>query len=197
MRATEIVNEIELINDVDFPQALAQQRLELASPVKSFSDSLTVFFYAEANIRMLFLADQHKNIAAIAFFMSVKNDQVWQAKNAASYAPFKGQRLVAELYKIAKNDFKKSIQSDFEQTTAGMRLWTQTLPSIGLPPRIYDHSTDRVIDPSTQKVNVYPASDDPDVHRYSWIIERNDYYPAQNLVENTLLLPTTGKWAAR
>jgi len=197
MRANEVVNEIELIGDVEFPQSAAQARLMLAAPVRPFSGHLTVYYYAEDSVRLLFLADQEKNVAAIAFFMSSKNDQVWQAKNAAAYPPYRGQRLVAELYKIAKVDFKKSIQSDFEQTTAGMRLWTQTLPSIGLSPRVYDHSTDRVIDPSTQKVNVYPAFDDPDVHRYSWIIERNDYYPAQNLVENTLLLPTTGKWAAR
>ena len=197
MRADEILAEIEQINSVDFPQSAAQQRLELASPVKQFSGQLTVYYYAEGNVRLLFMADSKKNVAAIAFFISAKNDRVWQAKNAATYKPYKGQQLVAELYRIAKTDFKKSIQSDFEQTSAGMRLWTETLPKIGLVPRVYDHTTDRVIDPQTQKVNVYPAFDDPDVHRYSWILERNDYYPAQNLVENSLLLPTTGKWAAR
>lgn len=191
------VDEIELIGDVEFPKDEAQQRLKPASPYKQFSDDLVVYYYAESNIRMLFLADRDRQPAAIAFFVSTHNDRVWQAKNAASYPPHKGQKLVAQLYRIAKVDFKKSIQSDLEQTTSGMNLWTVSLPSIGLEPRIYDHNEDRVIDPKTQRVNVYPSFDSPEVHRYSWILERNDYYPTQNLIENRLLMPLRGRWSDR
>lgn len=35
----------------------------------------------------------------------------------------------------------------------------------------------------------------PDLYRYIWILERNDHYPDQNIVnEDSLLMPYTGLW---
>lgn len=196
MRANEFIQEIELIGDVEFPRAAAEKRLKLASPHSQLGD-FVVYFHSDDDIRLLFLVDRKKQLAAIAFFVSKMNDRVWQAKNIATYEPHKGKKLAAQLYKFVKTEFLKSIQSDLEQTTSGARLWVSDLPSIGLHPKIYDHSTDRIIDPETQKENVYPGYNSPEVHRYSWIIERNDYYPEQNLIENQLLMPITGRWSNR
>jgi len=196
MRANELIQEIELIGDVEFPKSAAELRLQLAVPHSKLGDFI-VYFHSDDDIRLLFLVDSKKQLAAIAFFISKMNDRVWQAKNTATYEPHRGKKLAAQLYKIVKTDFHKSIQSDLEQTSAGAKLWTSDLPDIGLAPKIYDHTTDRIIDPKTQKVNAYPGYESPEIKRYSWIIERNDYYPEQNLIKNQLLLPITGRWSNR
>jgi hypothetical protein len=189
-----IVSEIELIGGVEFPKDQAQQRLSISSPYGKFNDELYVYFLSDGDVRIVTLADDEEHVAALASFISKNNDSIWQAKNIATYHPYKNQKLAANLYKYIKTQFRKSLQSDYEQTVSGAKLWTKDLPSVGLFPMIYDHATDRIIDPEKQKINMYPPIDSEDTLRYSWILEKNDFYSAQNLIENPLLLPLTSKW---
>lgn len=189
------INEIEMIGDVEFPYGEAEKRLALASPMGMFDHQFMLYFAERGNIRMLFLVDDDKRIAAIATFASRINGKVWQSKNVATYDPYKGQQLAGKLYKYAKEKLRKSLQSDIEQTWSGRKLWTKTLPALGLQPMIFDTTTERIADPNVTAIDVYPDDSSPDLHRYCWILERNDHYPDQNLMnEGSLLMPYYGMW---
>ena len=189
------INEIEMIGDVEFPYGEAVKRLALASPQGMFDSQFMLYFAERGNIRMLLLVDNSKNVAAIATFASRLNGKIWQTKNVASYDPYKGQQLAGKLYQYVKEKLNKSLQSDTEQTWAGRKLWTKTLPALGLRPMIFDTQTERIADPKTSDIDVYPNDSSPDLHRYCWILERHDHYPDQNLMnESSLLMPYTGMW---
>lgn len=189
------INEIELVNiGNSFPIAKVKEFLKKATPNGMLGD-FVVHYVESGNHRGIILTDQESNIAAYAGFVVRLNGKIWQAKNAVSYDPFKGQRLVGKIYKLVKETLGKSIQSDTEQTQAGMLLWTKTLPSLGLNPMVYDTSTGHIINPSTTNVNMYPQQGSSIEHRYTWILERNDHYPVQNLlVEGSLLMPFKNLW---
>ena len=96
---------------------------------------------------------------------------------------------------MKKEELKISIQSDTQQTTSGMKLWTKTLPSLGMKPMIFDTETDRIIDPAVTKIDMYPKGSINKKWRYTWILERFDHYPEQNLLaEGSLLMPYVGIW---
>lgn len=97
---------------------------------------------------------------------------------------------------------KKSIQSDIEQTESSRILWTKLLPDLGLKPKIFDTGSGYIIDDTypekyshaLEKMYTYDY-DDPEKFKYTWILEKNDYYQEHNiLTETRLLLPTTGFW---
>lgn len=187
------LDEIELVSiGNSFPVEQVRRYLERASPTGTLDD-LVVHYVESGNHRGIILADDDDNIAAYASFVVRLNGRVWQAKNAVSYEPFKGRQLVGKIYRLVREKFGKSIQSDTEQTVAGMRLWTKTLPALGLNPKVYDTETGHIIDPGS--IDIYPHSGSADQHRYTWILERNDHYPEQNLLnESSLLMPNRGLW---
>ena len=189
------ITEIELINDQTFPKEQLGKFLAKSSP-RGMLGEFTVNYLENNNQRMFILTDSENRIASFATFRERLNGRVWQSRNAASFAPYQGQSLVGKLYKMIKTDFKKSIQSDNTQTTSGVKLWTQILPSLGLVPMIFDTTTEKIIDPASSTIDMYPKDyDDPEIHRYTWILEKFDNYPEQNLlVEGSLLMPYTGLW---
>jgi hypothetical protein len=189
------INEIELVNiGQSFPIDLVKKFLDKSSPNGQI-DQFIVNYVESGNHRGIILTDQEENIAAYAGFVVRLNGRVWQAKNAVSYDPYRGQALVGKIYKMVKQNLNKSIQSDTEQTTDGMKLWTKTLPSLGLDPKIYDVTTGHILDPEKSKHLMYPQSGSAHEHRYTWILERNDRYPEQNILsEQSLLMPYRGLW---
>lgn len=189
------INEIELVSiGNSFPKSKVEEFLAKATP-NGMLGNFVVNYVESGNHRGIILTDQDNNIAAYAGFVVRINGKIWQAKNAVSYPPFKGQQLVGQIYKLVKETLKKSIQSDTEQTVDGMKLWTKTLPGLGLHPMIYDTTTGHIIDPKSNAVNMYPHQGSSTEHRYTWILERNDRYPEQNLlVEGSLLMPYKDLW---
>ena len=61
---------------------------------------------------------------------------------------------------------------------------------------IYDMETNRIIDLRKYKIDMYPKSDDPSLlKKYTWILERSDHYPSQNMLrEGLMLMPLRGLW---
>jgi len=189
------INEIEMVGDNEFPYSLAEQHRIASNPMGMFDRNFMLNYLEEGHDRVLILTDDDRKIAAYAGFRSRINGKVWQSKNIATYDPYKGQQLAGKLYKYVKEKLNKSLQSDLEQTWAGRKLWTKTLPALGLQPMIFDTKTERIADPRVTDINVYPDDSSPDLHRYCWILERRDHYPEQNLVnESSLLMPFTGMW---
>ena len=189
------VNEIELVNiGQSFPVDQVKKYLAQSNPNGTLG-KFTVNYVESGNHRGIILTDADNNIAAYVSFVVRLNGRVWQAKNAVSYDPYKGQALVGKIYKMVKEQFKKSIQSDTEQTVDGMKLWTKTLPSLGLSPKVYDVETGHILEPEQAHNLMYPQQGSPGEHRYTWILERNDRYPEQNLLsEASLLMPYKGLW---
>jgi len=199
MKVTDVVNEIELVGDQSFPLEKIKTILAKSRPSGMLDNEFVINYLEHNNNRVIILTDDDKNIAAFAGFQSWNNGKVWQAKNAETFAPYKGRALVARIYKFAKESLKQSIQSDVEQTVAGRTLWTKTLPSIGLKPMIFDTSTERVIDPAEFDLSkLYSDVTTPESIRYSWIIETYDRYSSTSLLEeDSILLPLTGLWKTK
>jgi hypothetical protein len=191
-----IVDEMELVGDQMFPYEQAVKVKNLAKFVGSFDQDLTMMYYEGGDERFLLLVDDDQNIASISGFFSRLNGKVWQAKQSATYDPYTGRRLVGKMYKYAKEQLKKSIQSDITQTYAGKKLWTKIIPSLGLTPMILDTETEHILDPNKiDRGLIYPDDSSPVLHRYCWVLERFDHYPTQNLLkENSLFVPITGLW---
>jgi hypothetical protein len=189
------IDEIELVNiGQSFPKDHVQQFLDGSSP-NGRLDDFVVNYRESGNHRGIILTDSQGDIAAYVGFVVRLNGRVWQAKNAVVYEPYKGQGLVGRVYRMVKQHMGQSIQSDTEQTTDGMRLWTRTLPSLGLHPMIYDAETGHVLSPEQGQHLIYPQSGSGNQHRYTWILERHDHYPEQNLLlEESLLMPLKNLW---
>lgn len=189
------IQEIELVSiGNSFPQSIVSQHLKTASPIGK-SEDFTVYYKENNDQRIVIFADNGNTVAAFAGFRTRLNGKVWQAKNAASYDPYKGQGLVGKLYLFVKEQLKKSIQSDSEQTVDGAKLWTNTLPQLGLRPKIYDTETGHIIEPSESNIDMYPVQGSANQYRYTWILEKFDHYPDQNLLtEDSLLMPYKGLW---
>lgn len=189
------IQEIELVNiGQSFPVDQVKKFLDQSSP-NGMIDGFVANYIESGNHRGVILTDTDGNIAAYAGFRTRLNGRVWQAKNAVSYDPYRGRALVGKIYRMVKQQLGKSIQSNTEHTVAGMKLWTKTLPSLGLSPRVYDTQTGHILDPDQALDLMYPHQGSHNEHRYTWILERNDRYPEQNLVhEASLLMPFKGLW---
>ena len=189
------IQEIELVNiGQSFPVDQVKKFLDQSSP-NSMIDGFVVNYLESGDHREIILTDTDGNIAAYAGFRVRLNGRVWQAKNAVSYDPCRGRALVGKIYRMVKQQLGKSIQSDTEHTIAGMKLWTKTLPSLGLHPRVYDTQTGHILDTEQALDLMYPHQGSRNEHRYTWILERNDHYPVQNLLhEASLLMPVRGLW---
>lgn len=191
------INGIEKIPEQYFPIEKAAQLLSRASPMGKIEE-FNINYLEDNNARAVILTDLENIIAAIATFVVRINGNIWQVKNVQSYPPYKNKALAAKIYKMVKEKIGKSIQSDIFQSNGAQTLWTKTLPSIGLNPMIFDMQTDRIINPNNFDMSLlYPDSfgNDSAKFRYSWIIEKNDNYPSQNLLsENSIIMPITGMW---
>ena len=196
------IDEILRISTQEFPIHKVRQLLQMTKDGYDDIDELTVNYLESGNERIIILTDRNKNIAAFAGFISRMNGKVWQAKNLQTYNQYKGKQLGAKIFKYVKDTMKKNLQSDVEQSPSAEILWTKTLPGLGLHPRIFDTETDRIIDQSNEKMynialsKMYTSDDnDPDKFKYTWILEKTDHYPCQNLlIEGGLLMPYTGLW---
>lgn len=189
------LHEIEQVPAQDFPKEIIEKYLERSTPIGNLEE-FTINYLEHGSQRVLILTDIDSNVAAYAGFASRLNGRVWQAKNAQTYSPFNGRALVAKIYKVVKEQLHKSIQSDTEQSISAIKLWTKTLPNLGLKPMVFDTETERIISPDRFDLALmYPVSDSASKVRYTWILERHDHYPSQNLLtEDSLLLPVTGMW---
>ena len=115
------ITEIELINAQHFPIEGVQLWLEKSTP-RGKLDQFTVNYVEFQNQRGIILTDNANQIAAYAGFIVRLDGKVWQAQNAMSYAPYQGQALVGKIYKMIKQDYHVSLQSDEQQTTDGAKL---------------------------------------------------------------------------
>jgi hypothetical protein len=189
------ITEIELIPPQNFPAKKVEMWLEKSTP-RGMLGNFVVNYIEFRDQRGVVLTDANGVIAAYAGFIVRLNGKIWQAYNAQSYEPYKNQTLVGKIYQMIKQDWHQSIQSDTAQTVDGMRLWTKTLPSLGLKPMIFDTETDRIIDPAENIIDMYPK--DAGISkkwRYAWILESSDCYPNQNLLkEGSLLMPYQNLW---
>jgi hypothetical protein len=196
------VDEILRISTQDFPLNKVKQLLKLTRDGYGTINGLTINYVEDGDQRIIILTDDTNDVAAFAGFISRINGRVWQAKNLQTYGKFVGRKLGANIYKHVKHAFKKSIQSDIEQSRSAEILWTKSLPSVGLSPKIFDSETEYIIDQTNANAyknaieKMYTSDDtDPEKFRYTWILEHSDHYPPQNILkENQLLLPYTGFW---
>ncbi len=191
------LDEIETITikPQSFPMSHAKQLLSKSSDTGITVDGLALHESHLDDEHVLMLVDTAMDPAAFVGFKSRDSDRIWQVVNAITYPPFKGNALVAKIYKIVKEKYKKSIQSDIYQSVDAKRLWTKTLPALGIQPMIYDTDTGYIIDPNTTKINVYDA-DNP--YRYTWIIEKLDHYSERDMLregKKSILMPMRGIWS--
>jgi hypothetical protein len=153
-----------------------------------YEPGLSYYFMGyDTGTKVIILTDSDKNIAAFSGFISRMNGTVWQAKNVSSYPPYYGRNLAAKMYKFVKTNIGKHIQSDVEQSEDGERIWTNSLPKIGLQPKIFDTEREQIIDHEIApneyeyaRKNMYindPSN--PIAKRFTWILEnRTENYPA-------------------
>ncbi len=186
------LTEIDLVPEQSFSIEQVKKILAKARPL-GIEDGFVIYYFEANDERCVIFTDQNSSIAAFAGFISRMNGKVWQAKNVETYLPFKGKQLAGKLYKFVKEVMKKSIQSDKEQSLSGAKLWTRTLPALGLKPMIFDTVTQNVIDPQSGQINIYSSNPD-DIGRYTWILERRDHYNNVGLNENSIIMPFTGIW---
>ena len=195
------VTEILRISTQDFPIRNVEKLLSMTQDGYGSVDNLTVNYLEAEDQRIIILTDKD-HIAAYAGFLSRLNGRVWQAKNLQTYGNYRGKKLGAKIYKFIKETFKKSIQSDIEQSPSAEKLWTKTLPELGMHPKIFDTETDYIIDTSYPQAynkaieKMYTNNtEDADKYRYTWILEVYDRYNDNAILqENKLIMPYKGIW---
>lgn len=195
------IDEIFRISTQNFPIRNVEKLLKLTRDGYKPIDDFTVNYLESNNDRIIILTDKDK-IAAYAGFISRLNGRVWQAKNLQTYNEYRGRNLGAKIYKYVKEEFKKSIQSDVEQSPSSEKLWTKTLPNLGINPKIFDTETEYVIDKSNETAysnalsKMYTNDDsDSEKYRYTWILEKFDHYNENSILKETsLLMPYSGIW---
>jgi hypothetical protein len=193
------LNEIELVPvDSDIvPISQLQKLLAYAKP-EGVIDNFIVYLVSDDNYRCIILADDDQNIAGYVTFISRNNDTIWQSIIIKIYNQYKGQKLAGKIYKLINEKYKKHIQSSNEQSKDGRKLWTKTLPDIGINPMIYDTETGHIIDPSTTNIDMYPLEGTlKEKQRYTWIIENNNFYSKTDLLTENILsrvMVRKGKW---
>lgn len=195
------ITEILRISTQDFPIRGVEKLLKLTKDGYGYIDDLTVNYVESGDDRIIVLTDNEK-IAAFAGFISRLNGRVWQAKNLQTYGDYRGKNLGAKIYKFVREVFKKSIQSDIEQSPSAEILWTKTLPKLGMSPKIFDTETEYVIDKTNSNAysvalsKMYTSDDsDQERYRYTWILEKFDNYNENSILkENGMLMPYTGIW---
>lgn len=179
MKISEIIqkqkiDEIEYAPSNNFPVEHAQKILDNSTPIGKISNFI-VNLYEEAEEKFIILTYKNK-IAAFAGFAVFQTDDNWQAKNVQTYAPYKNQQLAGKIYKFVNKELGKTVLSDFRQTMSGQKLWSETLPSLGLNPKIYDIENSIVIDPKLEpslmkNIILYTVPGDDNKNKYLLFIE--------------------------
>jgi hypothetical protein len=197
------ITEILRISNQNFPKQNLLKILEKTTPHGELESGIDINYTEEGSDRVIILT-HNKDIVAYAGFITRLNGKVWQAKNLQVYPPYNGRQLGAKIYKYVKEQLKKSIQSDIEQSSAAEILWTKTLPAIGLTPRIFDTETDMILDQAVTPpelfkdalAKMYNNSDaNPAKYRYTWILEKFDNYQEHCVLkEAQLLMPYKNIW---
>lgn len=195
------IDEILRISTQNFPIRGVEKLLKLTQDGYGYIDDLIVNYVESGDDRVIVLTDKEK-IAAFAGFISRLNGRVWQSKNLQTYDDYRGRNLGGKIYKYVREVFKKSIQSDIEQSQSSEILWTKTLPKLGMNPKIFDTRTEYIIDKSnitaysTTLSKMYTSDDnDSEKYRYTWILEKFDHYNENSILrENTILMPYTRIW---
>ena len=196
------IDEILRISTQDFPLRNVDKLLSMARDGSGKIDDLDVWYLESGDQRIIILTDSAKEIAAYSGFISRLNGKVWQVKNLQTYGKHKGNKLGAKILKFVKNEMRKSLQSDIEQSPSSEKLWVITLPLLGLKPKIFDTETEYIIDQSNPIAynnamrKMYTSDEtDNEKYRYTWILEHRDHYSTQNILsENQLLMPYKGIW---
>jgi len=128
--------------------------------------------------------DESKKLAAFALFVNQPQirARLWTAKNAETFTGYSGKLLTAGLYKYCKQTLGMTIQSDMQQSPGSKQLWTKSLPTSGLYPKVLDTETNLVM--NTRDIDPYIDNN----LRYCWIIESNDQYSNQ-IPKGSMLQP--------
>ena len=187
------LTEIERVGAQNFPLNKVEEILQQCSHKDGDTiDGFDAWFGRNGDERYVVLTDSSGKIASYAGFKALEPNR-WQAKNTATYSPFRGNRLASKIYRELTNH-QISILSDIRQSPNGERLWTSSLPKLGLNPMVFDFDTNNIYRPDQIGDKIY--STDPKIkHRYCWILEWNGKYADQNLVyENKMLMPLQGLW---
>ena len=124
-----------------------------------------LFNIIKDNCNIFIVSDKDNNPASYVKF-EVIDENTWQAKEAITYNPYKGQALAAKIYHMIATNSDYRILSNSIQTSDAARMWTKTLPGFKVYPNVYDLVNKTILDPKS--FDVYSA-EPPD--RYVWIIE--------------------------
>ena len=176
------INEIIILPSQSFEKHTIEGLIPLSTKIDTI-EKYELRLIEHNTDRILLVVDETLDLKAYAGFMSARNDTVWVAKNVQSWA--NGQRLAAKLYVYVLRALKKNLQSDFDQTTEGRKLWTVSLPAIGIIPKVLDTETGKVYDRNEK--NPYDGA-----ARFVWCISEN----VANITESpsSLLQVILGKW---
>lgn len=153
-----------------------------AKNTDQFIDGLEVYAMLSGIEFGLFLFDPiEMKIAAFAGFEQAPHlrADLWQAKNAQVFPPYGGKGLVGKIYKFCSEQLDMVIQSDLDQTISSKKLWTKTLPNLGIYPKIVDLKNNRIYD-DNGTIEVYGN------RQYCWLIDTHNYFERQ-LAENSIL----------
>jgi hypothetical protein len=190
------IKEILEIPDQSFPIDQVKNILSLCNQIGTI-ENYSVNYLENESERFLVLTQEFEIVAFVGFESKI-NDTVWQIKNIQSYCA--GKLLSAKLIQFTLKTLRKSVQSDLEQTSSAKHMWLNSLPSLGLHPKIFDNKTEYILDkdvnPSAYNSALSKMYDSAEYKRYTWILDKDDYYSSQSVLkENQLLMPLTGKWA--
>jgi hypothetical protein len=186
------ITEIEKVSGVQpFSVEQVKKILNLTNP-KGELDQFTVNYVEDRGQHFVVLTDQSGQISAYAGFVQRPNN-IWQARNAQSFAPYTGQALVGKIYNMVNQVWRHRLMSDLRQSEDSVKLWSKTLPGLGLKPMMMDVQTSMIDKPDLNKL--YPDNE-LEQGNYCWILDPSNRYPDQNLVESgyTLIMPLMGIW---
>ena len=184
MKETNL-REIEIMPEQSFGQDHILQALEQATKQPTTISGYEIYLLDQDDNRLVAAwDDKNKKLAAAVIFHHQPQirERLWIAKNTQTFPDYQGKALCGKLYLYCKKTLGMTIQSDIIQSKSAKKLWTSTLPKLGLHPKVLDLETSRVYD--SDKVDPYQDNN----HKYCWIIESTDKYPNQ-LRENSLSKP--------
>ena len=184
MKEAEL-KEIEIMPEQQFGQDHILQALSHATKQKTMIDGCEIYLLDRDDNRLVAAwDDKNKKLAAAVIFHHQPQirERLWLSKNAQTFPGYQGKALCGKLYLYCKKTLDMTIQSDVLQSRSAKKLWTSTLPKLGMQPKVLDLETSRVYD----HTEVDPYQDNN--NRYCWIIESSDKYPNQ-LRENSLIQP--------
>jgi len=181
MRANEFVNEIEDIGGAGFSISKPQSMLPYATHWGNIN-GFDIWHYQQEEDHYCILT-KNNQVASYAGLVEFQPHK-WRESELQTYQPFKGNRLIANLYKFLKTK-KISLQSDYQQSSDAFKVWYEHLPALGLDPKILDLHTGKIYDRDAIPKSDLHTKDKELRHKYSMVLEFEDYYPHQNLARSS------------